>query len=304
MTITSSETVSVIVRAFNAEKYIKKALASILNNTYKGPIEVVICHDTGSKDRTLEKIEESIPENQYRENRTMKFISHVHTTPFHALLDCGFMNATGRFVSILDYDNLYPREHIEKMVDTAIKTRKDFLFVRDYFFDDRSLRITGSTPLPQNPYDITQLIKRNYIDGNAMFIDRPCLSIIMDRLRRLNHRFYDLIYEDWLIALLGLKHCKCFFSDNSYVFYRVHSLNLTGVGVKDYRTSVLSRIRDISTLIAFYELEKENLTRKEIRAIENSLIIRFLVLAKSLSDGMVNAPLFELYSRIAGIIYR
>ena len=306
--ISSSETVSVIIRAFNAEKYIKKALSSILNNTYKGPIEIVICYDTGSKDRTRDKIEEFISENQYRGNRIIKLISHVHATPFYSLLNCGFMNATGRFISILDYDNLYPRKHVEKMVDTAIKTGKDFLFVRDYFFDDRSLRIIGLTPLPRNPYDITQLIKRNYIDGNAIFIDKSCLSIILKKLQRLSHRLYEFIFEDWLIALLGLKHCRPYFVEDSFVFYRVHASDLTGVNIKgyrrDYRTNILSRTRDISTLIAFYELEKENLSREEICAIENSLIIRLLVLAKSLGDGVVNAPLLNIYSRIASIIYR
>jgi cellulose synthase/poly-beta-1,6-N-acetylglucosamine synthase-like glycosyltransferase len=48
------ESVSVIVRAYNAEKYIRKALNSILSNTYEGLIEIIVCYDQGSKDRSLD----------------------------------------------------------------------------------------------------------------------------------------------------------------------------------------------------------------------------------------------------------
>jgi len=143
------ESVSVIVRAYNAEKYIEKALYSILNNTYDGLVEVVVCYDLGSKDHTLDMVRKVVAENEHHSNRAIKLVIHEHTTPFRALLNCGFVNVTGRFVSILDYDNLYPRRHIEKMVQKAIETEKDFLFARDYFFEDQTLKIIGSTRIPK-----------------------------------------------------------------------------------------------------------------------------------------------------------
>lgn len=296
------ESVSVIVRAYNAEKYIEKALYSILNNTYDGLVEVVVCYDLGSKDHTLEIVRKVDVENKHRSNRAIKLVVHEHTTPFRALLNCGFANATGRFVTILDYDNLYPLRHIEKMVQKAVTTQKDFIFVRNYFFDDQSLKIIGASLILRNPCNIINLIRGNYIDGNAMFIDRACLSIITDKLKKLNHRLYDIIFEDWLIALLGLKHCKCLFSEDSHVFYRVHRSNLTGISVEDYRTPILTRVRDIATLVAFYELEKENLTRREIYALEYSIFKKLLTLSIFLGKYMDKTMVFNTISKIIDLL--
>jgi glycosyltransferase involved in cell wall biosynthesis len=298
------EPVSVIVRAYNAEKYIRKALNSILSNTYEGLIEIVVCYDQGSKDRSLDVIKEVISSNSRRKNRIIKLVMHEHTTPFHALLECGFANTTGRFISILDHDNLYPRRHIEKMVKKALETKKNFLFVRDYFFEDETLKIIGASQIPEDPCNIINLIRGNYIDGNAMFIDRSCLYIIMNKLKKLNHRLYDFIFEDWLIALLGLKHCKCLFCSNSYVFYRVHTANLTGINVEDYRTNILTSIRDIATLVAFYELEKDDLSRREIIELEYSLLRRLLTLLKFLGKGMEKGILFNAFSKLVNILRR
>lgn len=297
-------TVSVIVRAYNAEKYIEKALNSILNNTYDGLIEVVVCYDLGSKDRSFDVIKKVIAKNEHRDNRVIKLVMHEHMMPFRALLNCGFANATGKFVAILDYDNLYPRRHIEKMVQKAIETRKDFLFVRDYFFDDQTLKIIGASQTPEKPCNIINLIKGNYIDANAMFIDRTCLSIIVDKLKRLNHKLYDIIFEDWLIALLGLRHCKCLFNEDSYVFYRVHMSSLTGINISDYRTAILTNIRDIATLIAYYELEKGNLTKREVYAIEHSIIRRYLALSRFLGKYMDKTIVFNTISKIIDLLKR
>lgn len=278
------EPVSVIVRAYNAERYIEKALYSILKNTYDGLVEVVVCYDLGSKDHTLDIVRKVIAENEHRDNRVIKLIMHEHMTPFRALLNCGFANITGRFVSILDYDNLYSRRHIEKMVRKAIEAQKDFLFVRVYAFDDQALKIIGGTRVPKKPCDVASLIKAkkgNYIDANAMFIDRTCLSIIMDKLKKLNHRLYDIVHEDWLIALLALKYCNCLFNEDSYVFYRLHATNITA-NYKDYRTVILNDIRHIATLIAYYELERENLTKREVLALEYKIFERLIALSKIL----------------------
>jgi len=296
--------VSVIVRAYNAEKYIEKALNSILNSTYEGFIEIVICYDLGSKDRTLDVIKKVVANSNQYSNRVIRLVMHEHTTPFHALLECGFTNATGRFITILDYDNLFPPRHIEKMVRKAIETNKNFLFTRLYRFEDKSLKIIDASQIPKDPCNIINLIRGNYIDGNAMFIDRSCLYTIMDKLKKLNHRLYDFIFEDWLIALLGLKYCKCLFCDDSYVFYRVHAANLTGINVGDYRTNVLTSIRDIATLIAFYELEKDDLTRREIIELEYSLLRRLLTLSKFLGKGMEKGILFNAFSKLVDILRR
>jgi len=87
--------ISVIIRAYNAEGTIKDAIESILKQSYDGFIEIVICYDKGSNDRTYEIIKEYAERvNRNFSNRKIVIVEHEHTTPFLALLE-GFKKARG-----------------------------------------------------------------------------------------------------------------------------------------------------------------------------------------------------------------
>jgi hypothetical protein len=110
------------------------------------------------------------------------------------------------------------------------------------------------------------------------------------------------LFEDWLIALIALKYCRCLYTDESYVLYRVHGTNLTGVNVKDFRTNILTAIRNISTLIAFYELVNEKLSKEEIQALERSLSRNLFAITKFFGEGMTGLPLFRASSKIIHLL--
>ncbi|MGC8870376.1 MAG: glycosyltransferase family 2 protein, partial [Brevinematia bacterium] len=101
---------SVIIRAFNSEKYIKYALQSILDQEYEGVITTIICYDDGSSDKTLDVVSEFSERSP--PNRPVKIIKHTHLTPFRALQKCGFENLEGEYIFFLDYDNYYPSNYV------------------------------------------------------------------------------------------------------------------------------------------------------------------------------------------------
>jgi len=74
--------ISVGVPVYNAEKYIKEAIISIIAQDYPGDIEIIIAYDKGSSDKTLDilnNLKKTVPTN-----RELIIISHEHTTPFRA----------------------------------------------------------------------------------------------------------------------------------------------------------------------------------------------------------------------------
>jgi len=102
--------ISVIIRAYNAETTIRDAIESVINQTYRGFIEIVVCYDKGSIDKTYDIVTEY--SRKKFTNRRVIVVEHEHTTPFLALLK-GFASARGKFITILDADNIFPRTYFE-----------------------------------------------------------------------------------------------------------------------------------------------------------------------------------------------
>jgi glycosyltransferase involved in cell wall biosynthesis len=98
--------VSVIIPAFNAEKYISESISSVLSQTFQD-FEILVVDD-GSIDSTKEK--------------TLKFsdqrIRYIYKENGGAssARNTGINNARGKYIALLDYDDLWLPEKLEKQL--------------------------------------------------------------------------------------------------------------------------------------------------------------------------------------------
>jgi len=266
--------ISVAMLAYNAEKYIHDAIMSIINQDYPGEIEIVVAYDEGTTDNTLEildKIKESLPLN-----RKLLVFNHKHTTPFRARLYC-LEKVTGDYVHMFDYDNIMPPNRISTVVLKHIKmSHAEFLFSNAKVVDSMGRDLGRFLTKIELPYNILKLIRGNYIDLNTMVISKSCLKRLKDAMTILNHKYFDWIFEDWLFALLGFKHCKVQYMNDTFIWYRIHESNITAN--LDVFTQLFNKERRLKTLVAFYTIERKTLTsleRKEFYKafIKNSIFI-------------------------------
>ncbi|MBS7622434.1 glycosyltransferase [Candidatus Bathyarchaeota archaeon] len=79
--------ISVIIRTYNSERYVRDALESVLAQDYYGKIELVICYDESSKDDTLKILQKYVL--RMTPNRSIKLIRYRHVSPFRAFLHSG-----------------------------------------------------------------------------------------------------------------------------------------------------------------------------------------------------------------------
>lgn len=70
------KSVSVIIRAYNAEKYIRYAINSVLSQDYGSPIEIIVCYDEGTSDNTLSVIKDF--SGYHHETRIVNIYRHTH----------------------------------------------------------------------------------------------------------------------------------------------------------------------------------------------------------------------------------
>lgn len=102
-------TVSVVMPCFNAEKYIRPAIESILNQTF-GDFELITVED-GSSDRT----HEIISEYAGRDRRLIP-IFNDENIGLTASLNKGIDAARGEFIARMDADDISYPERFEKQV--------------------------------------------------------------------------------------------------------------------------------------------------------------------------------------------
>lgn len=119
--------VSVIIPVYNSEKYIKKCLDSVLNQSFKD-IEIIVIDD-GSTDNSREII------NRYSDDRIVKeFISNGGVSNARNL---GIKKAKGKYIMFLDSDDYIENDTVESLYNYARKTNVDFIRFNGYIESER-----------------------------------------------------------------------------------------------------------------------------------------------------------------------
>ena len=113
-------TVSIIMGAYNAEAFIGNALRSAVEQTY-AEIEVIVVDD-GSNDGTAEIVREF----SRRDGRVI-LLQHERNRGLSAARNTSIRRATGRWLAILDADDEFSRDRLERMVARAERDRLDLL---------------------------------------------------------------------------------------------------------------------------------------------------------------------------------
>ncbi len=214
--------VSVIMPAYNAEKYISSAIESILAQTYTN-FELIIIEDC-STDKTLDVIQRYIDFRiKLLKNQTNKGIAYSTNK--------GIECAKGKYIALMDDDDIAVKERLELQVEHLEKNANiDILGGRSNDIDTKGNIIRWGRIPRNNPKYIKSILLFRCMDfrnGTTMirkqFIDK-----------------YNLRYQENCYGMQDFK----FFIDSSKVgnistignllmYYRVHENNETKRRMRD-----------------------------------------------------------------------
>lgn len=129
--------VSIIIPVYNAEKYIRECLDSLLRQTY--PHFEIICVDDGSQDNSYEILKE------YEE--CDKRISAITQKNQYAGVarNTGMERANGKYLLFLDADDFFCNDMLEQLVNQAEKDATEVLVFDMFRFDNLSKKVVQKT---------------------------------------------------------------------------------------------------------------------------------------------------------------
>lgn len=112
--------ISVVIPVYNAEKYLKKSLESILRQTY--PEWEMILIDNGSEDRSLE-----ICQEYSEKEERIRVLHQFRNEGVSVARNLGIEKATGDYITFLDADDWVEEDYLEQLLKTAEDSKADML---------------------------------------------------------------------------------------------------------------------------------------------------------------------------------
>lgn len=110
--------ISIIIPSYNYEKFIKDAIESVLNQTFRD-FELIIADD-GSKDNSIEIIK------KYLNNKNVFLLTHKENKNLglSKTLKLALRHAGGEYVAFLECDDIWEKDYLEKKVQILDKFKQ------------------------------------------------------------------------------------------------------------------------------------------------------------------------------------
>lgn len=168
---TTNPLVSVIIPAYNAERFIQKTLESVVNQTYHN-IEVLVVDD-GSQDKTAE-IVKSIAQQDSR-----VILLQQENTGVAAARNLAISKSRGEYIAPIDADDIWFPQNLEKQVQCMIESNINVGVVYSWSVDiDEEGLLTGGFYNSKIEGNVYKALIYKYFLGNASacLIRRICFD--------------------------------------------------------------------------------------------------------------------------------
>lgn len=272
---------SIIVPCYNHEHYVQDCINSIINQDYQN-IELIIIDD-GSKDNSVQKIEEMRP---LCEKRFVRFeFRHRPNKGLCATLNEALSWCQGKYVSMFASDDMMLPQKSSIQVAYLENNPKITSVSANLEFINHNNQITGHTRQAKKEYHFDETLIHNHLFA-------PSQMHHLSTIKHIGGFDENIMIEDWYLWLKLLDNdYRVVFLDDILVQYRKHDDNMSGNFAKMFQAEhqILSLYKNKPT----YQQALYNLKRKEIKMYRDngkklhyylskiSLMIKYHLLGKA-----------------------
>ena len=259
--------VSIIVPAYNVEKYIGKCLESLINQTLK-EIEIIVIND-GSTDSTGDIIE-----NYAKKDSRIKYIKQENTGSSEAR-NRGIKESKGKYIGYLDSDDYVEKKYYEDMFLYAEKNNLE-LVVSDFIKETKEKQeIKQDFSLSDDTFISGKEYVENILNGNGYpnVWDKIALKYLYEK-EKIKFEKDIFLGDDIVVTIkLGYFAKKVGKLNRAYIHYVQHESQGTSKGKLGNKINDLYLV--CKNLKKFFE--KENYTSKNFNwYFINEFYLKFL----------------------------
>ena len=205
--------VSIIINCYNGEKYLHKAIKSVLGQNYHH--WEIIFYDNNSIDKSSSILK------SYKDIR-IKYFKSKKTYPLYKARNLAIAKCKGELISFLDVDDWWVKTKLNKQVKVFLENQNvDVLYSNIYIYDEK-----------KKIKKIYIKKKLNYGQITQKLIDRFEMSILSAVIKKkiFNQIKFDNRYTiigdfDFFVRLSLIKNIAAI--QEPLAYYRLHDSNLT-----------------------------------------------------------------------------
>ena len=207
--------ISIIMNCYNGEKYLKQAINSILEQTYKN--WEIIFWDNQSSDESAKIFKD------YKDERLKYFLANSHTEVLYKARNFALKKANGEYIAFLDTDDWWVPTKLEKQIPLFSDHEVGLVYGNVWLFFDKKnkKKIYKKTKLPTGK--ILNELLNDYVIGSPTYVIRK------KSLEKLEYFFNDNFHIigdfDVNIRLAAKFKIDCIQSPVAY--YRKHNKNIS-----------------------------------------------------------------------------
>lgn len=266
--------VSIIITVFNTENFVQECIESVCSQTYK-QIEIIIVDD-GSTDNS------PLICDKYQNQYSFIKVIHKKNEGVSVARNVGMDNATGKYITFIDSDDLIEKNYCESFVKCAEDNNADIV-ICDYksFGRDKMLSSSFTKDLVDIQEYKKELILRTLFREFGTHINNSVVSAgatwgkfyNLEFIRRINVRFIpglvraqDTVF--WLNVLI--KSDKIVHLKENLYSYRLNNLSVCG-GSRYFADSKITfgkLLDEYKIFIEHYRLGEDYLSAYYCRVIE------------------------------------
>lgn len=169
MNIVTNPKVSIVIPVYNGSNYIKEAIDSALNQTYRD-LEVIVVNDGSNDEGKTESIAISY-------NDKIRYISYPDNGGVSKALNVGIKNMQGKWFAWLSHDDLFCKNRIEKdMQFLQNKPDVKIIFCPCQIIDKNGKIIGESEYVTNKVSNCREAMELGGVDMCSMTIYKPCFE--------------------------------------------------------------------------------------------------------------------------------